>query len=401
MHKAFRREVPQRRSPAAWVGRAALGVAAVAVAGYSLMQVVDQARSIVTDHPLYLEYHGPEGYVRARKPDGEFLAVSDSPRPSYTELGDATTTFRYDSDSEDVPAEPRLVNLALALFAFGRDSLVADLRGERLSQTPVGWSDTEDPRLEKVRGVNLARRDLENARLNGAFLARADLRGVNLSGSDLSQADLRKALIGFMCSSTEGIELDDENLNPALRWTEREEIRGASLAGALLFRSDLRELLAVSANFSEADLTMADLRGSKLADCILSGASLLAADCRGAILDSAVGAGTVLLYGARLEGADLRRLRNLAAADFEFTSYDETTRFPDGLAPPKSHRPLTESERLLLWVSTLSARPQGASSTTSNAAKSTLPGQIPRFAAIRDVVAAFYAQRDPQPGWLN
>ena len=102
----------------------------------------------------------------------------------------------------------------------------------------------------------------------------ADLRGANLYRADLCEAKLYKA-----------------NLYHA-------DLRGADLRGANLYQVDLCGADLYRADLTGADLCGADLRGANLCEVNLRGANLREADLRGADLRG------VNLYEANLRGAE-------------------------------------------------------------------------------------------------
>jgi uncharacterized protein YjbI with pentapeptide repeats len=150
---------------------------------------------------------------------------------------------------------------------------------------------------EDLRGVILARANLQHSRWTGAFLSDANLSGATLFQADLSQTDLR------------GADFREADLRECQ--LVRVDGRGADLRGAELIQAKLIDANLSGADLSEAylsgaDLTGADLSGAKLDGAYLSGALLLGAD----------------LTGSSLEGIDLRRAR-----------YDMATRWPARFEP--------------------------------------------------------------------
>ena len=83
-----------------------------------------------------------------------------------------------------------LIDRNIRLDAPGLLSPAADLARSNLEGARL-----IDARLSKVDlcGANLERIDLRGARLEGARLERANLRGARLEGSDLREVDLREA----------------------------------------------------------------------------------------------------------------------------------------------------------------------------------------------------------------
>ena len=136
----------------------------------------------------------------------------------------------------------------------------------------------------KLSGIVFAQLDLEEARFDGATLERARFTGMqsgygcNLKRASFRNADLRKAEIGVHAFGA--------------------DFEGANLAGA-----DLNCLTLVNANLKNANLSGANLKSTNLHGADFTGAKL---------------------EGAKLEGAE----------------FNETTRLPEGFAPPKK----------MLWV---------------------------------------------------
>ena len=115
---------------------------------------------------------------------------------------------------------------------------------------------------------------------------------------------------------------------------------------AELRHADLREALLLGSNLRGADLRRADLREANLTGAWLNGADLRGSDMRGADIDMAtlnkdpdrsgeLNGILVTLEGreARLQGADLRELRNWTPAQLETGYWDENTKWPSGYVP--------------------------------------------------------------------
>jgi uncharacterized protein YjbI with pentapeptide repeats len=111
----------------------------------------------------------------------------------------------------------------------------------------------------RLRGFDLAQRDLSKLDLPGADLARANLQGAHMYRTRLKGADLRYA-----------------NLSEA-RLIEA-NLRKANLEGADLHGADLSGANFVSANLAEANLVGADLSTTDLREAFLMGADLSGAN---------------------------------------------------------------------------------------------------------------------------
>lgn len=158
-----------------------------------------------------------------------------------------------------------------------------------------------------------------------ANLENQDLRGRNFDGADFRKANLRMAI------------LEDASCEPA-RMIQKDWLRFLgnflSEGGAL---EPLSKEVVTPANFSEADLTGANLRRAKLSEASLHGAILRNANLSEAILVNAdlieadLGNANLcyadltgaLLYKANLEGADLTGAK-LDAPDFELARLKNT-----------------------------------------------------------------------------
>jgi uncharacterized protein YjbI with pentapeptide repeats len=104
-------------------------------------------------------------------------------------------------------------------------------------ETAQNWEAKGKPRM---RGFDLAGRDLSGLGFESADLAGANLQESNLSYADLFQSNLREAVLV-------GVSLYEANLGSA-------NLQGANLRGA-----DLRKANMVGASLEEANLSDADL----------------------------------------------------------------------------------------------------------------------------------------------
>jgi uncharacterized protein YjbI with pentapeptide repeats len=149
------------------------------------------------------------------------------------------------------------------------------------------------------RPLDLARVNLQDARLLFYNLQDATLDGANLQDARLHYAKLQNARLGF--AHLQGAQLD-----------------GANLQGASVIDADLQGAYLGGANLQGASLIGANLQGASLRSANLQRAWLMRANLRGANLQGA------RLDGARLEGAQLD------GANLQNALADEDTRWPDG-----------------------------------------------------------------------
>lgn len=131
-----------------------------------------------------------------------------------------------------------------------------------------------------------------------------------------SGANLRE--INMSSRYLQGVALPGAGLHRAI-------FKNSKLMEADLRRADLRQTTFVRANLTAAALDGADLRGAALASAELAAVRFGRADLEGASLAN-----------ADLSGADLRRVRNLTAAQVAeaCTDPDDPPILPQGFAPP-------------------------------------------------------------------
>lgn len=249
----------------------------------------------------------------------------------------------------------------------------ADLRGAVLARADLSGADLGSARLE---GANLGAAKLMGARLHGAdltkaTLARADLGGASLRGARLSRADFSETVFGdadlsgvkaegviFLRATLTGVKLAGAELTRCcflqgsvekvdfrgvtltstafvetkgdgarftgarlenLRLVKSCSFEGADFQDAFLARANLRGTRLAGADFSrarlqDADLSECSLRGANLYQAVASGARWIRADLSGASL-LAANLMNGLFHKACLEGADFTGT-NLFRADF-------------------------------------------------------------------------------------
>jgi uncharacterized protein YjbI with pentapeptide repeats len=241
------------------------------------------------------------------------------------------------------------VNLEGA-FLEGANLRGADLSRCNLKDAVLVRADLEGARVAGaiLRGANLGHArlrgvDLSGMDLSGAVLAGADLSGAKLARADLGKADLSNALLAEVDLS--GARLVEALvLEPVLR---KVDARGVDLTKTVFFRGTLEDVDFGGANltsvvfvevrgervafrkatmkgarfvkessfpgadFTEAALQGANLRGTILAEARFEGADLRAADLSECDLQGAAMAGVeatdAMLVRADLRGADLSR----------------------------------------------------------------------------------------------
>ncbi len=197
----------------------------------------------------------------------------------------------------------------------------ADLRKASLARAILTGAD-----LTRVNfhDANLTGADLTGATLAGADLARAELAPANLSPSPASREDVTNALLAM---EPRPLRFPPEAASSAARLEPSaiEEHRQAerNWARAQPLRDHLVRTSLEGADFTGANLAVADLRGAKLEGAILTGANLYNADLTGAELAKAdltraklewadltrAGLGSAKLAGAKLAHANLTRAR--------------------------------------------------------------------------------------------
>ena len=197
----------------------------------------------------------------------------------------------------------------------------ADLRKASLQEASLNGADLSGTDL---RGADLRHSDLTRVRLHRANLSGADLSGANLLGADLSEAYLRVAILK---QTVLGCENSHYCREPAvLRQADLQgtDLEGADLGRTVLVGADLREALLINAKLAGADLEQASFVGANLQGASFShywkgscsdssweteiavvnqtdftDANLSQADLRGLMLDQ------VGIEGAELSGANL------------------------------------------------------------------------------------------------
>ena len=206
-------------------------------------------------------------------------------------------------------------NFTTAMKEFGPVQTVSALRAPSLRE-PSRWLEASRPNMDQLYRWALYRLsrcvpeecgttfkngnyriDLSSANLQGARLKDTSLYQSDFRGSNLMHADLRDA------------RLMESNLIDA-------DLRGADLRGAVLWSADL----------SDSDLRGSDLRGADVLKAIFG------------VPERTIPVGEMSItqerQGGRLQGADLRELKNWTSEQLTGAFWDETTVWPLGYTPP-------------------------------------------------------------------
>ena len=187
---------------------------------------------------------------------------------------------------------------ARAIFAFcdlsgldlsGRDLADADFTGAYLEETNFS-----DARLDSAILLGAS---LDRANLSGASLRRADMRGSALDGANLIGADLCEADFGPGSAGEK-----NDGGSDIVNITRPAEMRGTLFANANLERARLPNVIAIQADFTDAQMRHCNLAGAQLSRARMAGANLESADLSGSDLSGADLKG-VVLAGAKLERA--------------------------------------------------------------------------------------------------
>jgi uncharacterized protein YjbI with pentapeptide repeats len=168
---------------------------------------------------------------------------------------------------------------------IGRDKITVgkSLRDEQY-EIALHWDGKTRLRGFDLAGRDLSQLNLSQADLKGAILTQAIAWGINLARADLWEANLQGA-----------------NLQGASLWAT--VLVGANLQGANLWRANLQGAILWGANLRDANLQDADLW--------------------------VVGFG-----GADLQGANLQGANNLRDASLGGAKYNGKTVWPEGFIPP-------------------------------------------------------------------
>jgi uncharacterized protein YjbI with pentapeptide repeats len=232
------------------------------------------------------------------------------------------------------------------VLAVGGFSPVAVLSDEQLSVKPPGWDAAPGGSVASVMGANFAGRDLAYVRFERSFLARADFRGAIVDHTNFNYADLRGADFGIFGRYFTGslIGFDANLFFIGIRRST--SLGNSSIVNSRFVGADLR-----GANFAgrpaieNSEFVGADLRNASLSGVAIRSSSFIGADLRGVRLDETLD--DVLLHGARLEAADLRRAE-ISERALAVACVDASTLLPPGRRGRDCRRPLERWEVLAL-----------------------------------------------------
>jgi uncharacterized protein YjbI with pentapeptide repeats len=240
--------------------------------------------------------------------------------------------------------------------------------GLKLENLYLGKANFKDVDLS---GTSLKNSFLEDANLTNAKLKNTNLEGSYLKGVDINhienldkktqlvinlfkdpQKDIKKLinnnnnLLDLSNSDLSTIELSNIEIDG------KDKPININLQKAKLINSYLKDIKMSSKSI---DLAEADLRSATLENIDLSNTSLESVDMRGVTMKGNNKLNKVILFvvdlrdaiisadftastlnSVKLEGADLRKSKNLKKITFLGTTYDSKTQFPEGFDPTKT-----------------------------------------------------------------
>lgn len=216
-------------------------------------------------------------------------------------------------------------DLTRALFEAEKGAAI-DLNGWKLRELDLAGVDFKAARMAKadlygtdLTDASLAGTDLSGARLDRARLTRTDFTGASLEGATLLRPTIFSGLERNPAEAPRfvGARMAGAALSG---WLDGSDFSKADLNGVVFGRQDAHSegLLAsrvrmIGCNFSEADITAADFRGSSLVFAKFMGAVAQHADFRGADLTNADFTGADVagmdVTGAILDGANFTGVR--------------------------------------------------------------------------------------------
>ena len=195
------------------------------------------------------------------------------------------------------------------LYLGGFDFTGAKFTSTTISNTVLSGS--------TLINANFAGANLENSYLNGTVLTGAVLTGVRLSGASFDSKTQWPSGFDYLHAGMFGPGVDYSARDLSSQYIAYNDFTAAIFTGANLSGAVLSGSTLVNANFTGANLSGAALDGTDL-----SGATLVCTDLRGADLS-----------GAKIGRASIRSI-----------IYDQTTKWPEGYAPPSS--PATKSQTI-------------------------------------------------------
>ncbi len=161
----------------------------------------------------------------------------------------------------------------------------ADLQGARLHKIDLRQAQMPEAR---AAGVDLVESDLSDANLSGADLAAAKLRGARLEGASLRE--VRATGANLTCALARRADLSAADLSTAALGRARlgrAKLDEARLVGTYLARADLTGASLAGSYVEGVDLRAARLIGASWSDAQHGPASLRLVDLRGARIDAA------------------------------------------------------------------------------------------------------------------
>ncbi len=258
----------------------------------------ETARTTITDDDVYSLADTATRLLRV---------VGATEQASETE--EIKLEFRQKLFNEDQPSEPpddgdseeQGVRVDLSGLEFppqdlrGRNLHLANLQGADLSRSNLGGVDLVGMALSSV---NLSKCDLAWAQLVGSDLSQADLsearlecanlRNSNLSHAEMARADLREAKTDYTDFSYANLTYADfsnseerigepsvaDNMADFDRLYDEVRCHGANFSDANLCMANMRRTFFEPVDFRRADLTGADFTGSRIAAATLTDAIL-------------------------------------------------------------------------------------------------------------------------------
>jgi len=172
--------------------------------------------------------------------------------------------------------------------------------------------------------------DMRRANLEKAIFIRADFRGAfvagaNLEGADLKSADLREGRM--MEQGANGLMKDKMRRDQS----NNDGVARTVFAGARMVSTNMSSVRAMSADFSDADLTNVEIQGSDLREANMEGANLShtdlsGSDVRGTSFKNAIMTKANLegveKAGANFEGVVTEKIQGLSLDDMEVAIED-------------------------------------------------------------------------------
>ncbi len=206
----------------------------------------------------------------------------------------------------------QMINSAAGqLGSAGRIETLQDLAGDGIDLNGLNAAKANLSNI-KLNKAHLYLVNLEEANLQKAKLQGASLRGANLKNAELSMAELKKADMGPFFGHWKQNKENNNQYGAPMTPTnlEKANLRGANLEGANLDRANLK-----GAFLDKAFVKYKPSDPGKLEDKTqptnLKRANLINADLQDANLEGADLEGATFDRGTNLQGADFRGAKNL------------------------------------------------------------------------------------------